>query len=315
MANQFPTALNSYTGNETLFNAGHAQAHNSYESKIGITASTPVANTVLRGTGTGTSAWAQVNLSTDTTGTLDVSQGGTGHSTLTSGTILAGNGTSAVSLFTTTGSGTVVALATSPTLVTPALGVATATSINKVTITAPATSATLTLDNSVTFRVTSGGNLALGGKTLTLNNSLTLAGTDSTAMTFPATSGTVDTLNSVQTFTAKKTFAGTVQTITSYSPSGGATATLDLSLGNVFTVNIPAGNITLALSNASTGQPFIVNFVNNASVRVVTYFTTIKWPGGAAPTLSGGTGVVDTFGFLVTGSGTYNGYIVGQALA
>ena len=109
-----------------------------------------------------------VDLTTQVTGTLPVANGGTGRATLTSATILAGNGTSAVSLFTTTGSGTVVVLATSPTLVTPVLGVATATSINKVAITAPASSATLTIANS---------------KTLTVSNTLTLAGTDSTTMT------------------------------------------------------------------------------------------------------------------------------------
>jgi len=54
--------------------------------------------------------------------------------------------------------------ATSPTLVTPTLGVATATSINKVTITQPATSATLTIAD---------------GKTLTVSQTVTLeSGTD-----------------------------------------------------------------------------------------------------------------------------------------
>lgn len=48
--------------------------------------------------------------------------------------------------------------------------------INKVTITAPATAATLTLANNKTF---------------TVNNSLTLSGTDSTVMTFPTTSKTI----------------------------------------------------------------------------------------------------------------------------
>ena len=45
-------------------------AVNAAENKIGTGASTPTANKVLRATGTGTSAWAQVNLSTDVTGTL-----------------------------------------------------------------------------------------------------------------------------------------------------------------------------------------------------------------------------------------------------
>ncbi len=49
-----------------------------------------------------------------------------------------------------TGTGLLV-LATSPTLVTPTIGVATATSLNKVTITAPATSATLTVADGKTL--------------------------------------------------------------------------------------------------------------------------------------------------------------------
>jgi hypothetical protein len=51
---------------------------------------------------------------------------------------------------------------------------------NKVTVTAPATSATLTIAD---------------GKTLTTNNSLTLAGTDATTMTFPSASASIGYLN------------------------------------------------------------------------------------------------------------------------
>ena len=54
------------------------------------------------------------------------------------------------------GSGAAV-LDTSPTLVTPTLGVATATSINKVAVTAPATSATLTIADGTTFNVNVSG--------------------------------------------------------------------------------------------------------------------------------------------------------------
>ncbi len=61
-------------------------------------------------------------------------------------------------------------------LITPTLGVASATTINKVALTAPATGSTLTI---------------LDGKTLTANNSITLAGTDATTMTFPTTSANV----------------------------------------------------------------------------------------------------------------------------
>ena len=84
---------------------------------------------------------------------------------------------------------------TNPTFVTPTLGVASATSINKVAITAPATSATLTLAD---------------GKTLTVNNTITFAGTDATTMTFPATDATLARTDAAQTFTGTQTFGGAV---------------------------------------------------------------------------------------------------------
>lgn len=93
-----------------------------------------------------------------------------------------------------TGTGALV-FANTPTLVTPVLGVATATSINKVTITAPATSATLTISNGAALTVS--GNVTLsssGSCTLTLGgNNITFATSGATSLTLP-TSGTVATL-------------------------------------------------------------------------------------------------------------------------
>ena len=87
-----------------------------------------------------------------------------------------------------TGTGALV-FANTPTLVTPVLGVATATSINKVAFTAPATAATLTLANNSTL-ATSGGH------------SLTLTTTATTNVTFP-TAGTLTTTgNKLSVFAA-----------------------------------------------------------------------------------------------------------------
>ena len=80
-----------------------------------------------------------------------------------------------------TGSGSVV-LATSPTLVTPVLGAATATSINGLTITS--STGTLTITN---------------GKTVSVSNTMTFAaGADGQTWTFPASSDTVVTLAATQ---------------------------------------------------------------------------------------------------------------------
>lgn len=85
-----------------------------------------------------------------------------------------------------TGTGSLV-LATSPTLVTPTIGAATATSVNKVAITAPATSATLTIAN---------------GKTATVNNTLTFSGTDASSVAFGAGGTVVYTSNNLSAFAA-----------------------------------------------------------------------------------------------------------------
>jgi hypothetical protein len=68
------------------------------------------------------------------------------------------------------------ALLNSPSFTTPTLGVATATSINKMAITAPASGSTLSIAD---------------GKTFTVSNSITLAGSDTTTITLPSTNGTV----------------------------------------------------------------------------------------------------------------------------
>ena len=89
--------------------------------------------------------------------TTDVATlGGLLLSGLTASSAVATDGSKNLVSVTNTGSGNNV-LATSPTLTTPVLGVATATSINKVAITAPATSATLTLADGSSL-VTSGAN-------------------------------------------------------------------------------------------------------------------------------------------------------------
>jgi len=103
MATNYPTSLDNTTnqpvasalsgveldgdGNankvHSTLHGTHSEAIVAIETKIGTGASTPSANKVLRATGTGTSAWAQVGLTTDVTGTLPLANGGTGATALT----------------------------------------------------------------------------------------------------------------------------------------------------------------------------------------------------------------------------------------
>ena len=81
-----------------------------------------------------------------------------------------------------------------PTLTTPIIGVATATSVNKLTITPPATSATLTVAD---------------GKTLTASKTITLTSAgDSSIITLPNTTDTVIGLLSSPTLTGTWNFGG-----------------------------------------------------------------------------------------------------------
>lgn len=163
------------------------------------------------------------------------------------------------------------------TFVAPVLGAATATSINKVTITAPATSATLTIadgkilsaTNSITLGGTDGKTLTVSnslalagtdGKSLTVNASLTLAGTDSTVMTFPSTSGSVTTADVSQTLTNKTiqngSYTGTLPLVAVQTAvTSGSTATgLSYAAGAHTTLTASTEVIDVALTLARTVQ-------------------------------------------------------------
>lgn len=132
----------------------------------------------------------------------------------------------AAALTDKTGTGVAV-FATSPTLVTPTLGVATATSINGLTIT------------------TSTGALTIAnGKTLTVNNTITLAGTDSTVMTFPSSSATIARTDAGQTFTGVQVFTSP-KIITDISDTNG---------NEIFKITATASAVNeITVANAAAG--------------------------------------------------------------
>ena len=99
------------------------------------------------------------------------------------------------------------------------------------------------------------------------------------------------------------------------SNSDGATITFNLSTSKMHTV-VLGGNRTLALSNAETGKAFCIRLVQPSSSagKTVTWFSGIKWPYNVTPVLSTAVNAIDTFVFICTGSGAYDGYIAGQGL-
>jgi hypothetical protein len=106
-----------------------------------------------------------------------------------------------------------------------------------------------------------------------------------------------------------------IKGVQSYSPSAAGTATLDCSLSNIHKITMPAGNITIALSNISIGQIIKIDITQDATgSRIVTWFTTIRWAGGLEPTLTTTANKRDSIGIECTGSGTYDGYVIGQGI-
>lgn len=171
---------------------------------------------------------------------------------LASNTLVATSAQLAAAVTDETGSGSLV-FATSPTLVTPVLGVATATSINKVAITAPATGSTLTIAD---------------GKTLTASNTLTLTGTDGSSVAFGTGGTVVYTSNklSVHAATTSAELAGVISDETgsgslvfATSPTlvtpvlGAATATSITATSGNLTVAAAAGNNSVLLAPTGTG--------------------------------------------------------------
>lgn len=143
---------------------------------------------------------------------------------------------------------------------------------------------------------------------LTLN---TLTSTRASATT-NVTASAIGSINATQPL---EVLTGAYQPLQSYTPSAGGTATLNLALGNDHRITMPAGNITVALSNGVVGQKFLVSLTQDAvGSRTVTFFTTIKWAGGTAPTLSTIANYTDTFGFIIVSTGIYHGFIVGQGI-
>lgn len=98
--------------------------------------------------------------------------------------------------------------------------------------------------------------------------------------------------------------------------SDAATITFDLSVTNVHTVTL-GGNRTLNISNPTVGQVFMIRLVQDGGGNrtITNWWTTIKWPGGTAPTLSTAGGSIDSFVFVCVSSGNYDAYYAGFSLS
>lgn len=142
------------------------------------------------------------------------------------------------------GTGTLV-FTNSPSLVTPTLGVASATSVNKVTITAPAVSATLTLAN--------GSSLITAGA---FDTTITTTGT--TGVTLP-TSGTLygtasASISSAQLLASLSDETGTGLAVFNTSPNINTSITTSSTTFNLINATATTVNFANAATNVNIGS-------------------------------------------------------------
>ena len=131
------------------------------------------------------------------------------------------------------------------------------------------------------------GVVAVSGKKVSVSNSINIAGTDSTTMTFPSTSDNVVCRTSTDTLT-NKTLISTTNTITEFTTttSSATPAPTGWSLRNFFTVTALVAGATFAAPSGTpvNGNLLMVRIKDNGTAQTLAFNAIYRWWTVALPT-------------------------------
>jgi len=131
-----------------------------------------------------------------------------------------------------------------------------------------------------------------------------------TAVTAP--SGTIVGTTDAQTLSAKTLTNPTVTNYveTPFSANSSTAITLDLTNGTVQIITL-TGNATITMPTATSGKSFIMYLKQDATGSRTVTWSTVKWAGGTAPTITSTASRQDILSFFADGTNWY-GVVVGQ---
>jgi len=137
-------------------------------------------------------------------------------------------------------------------------------------------------------------NNLLANSSVTLGNTTVALGSTATSL------GNLTTANvTVTNYTETLQAVGTV----------GASSTLSLATGTVLSATLTASTpCTFTMPTATAGKSFILILTQSSSGMTTATFTSVKFPGGTAPTITATASAVDILSFVSNGTNWYGNY-------
>lgn len=167
--------------------------------------------------------------------------------------------------------------------------------------------------------VTTDGTETLTNKTISVDNN-TVSGIAASSFVLSNGSGNIDGsaaqkvipsgvvvgTSDTQTLTNKTLTNPTVTNYveTPFTANSGTAITLDLANGTVQIITL-TGNATITMPTATSGKSFLLMLKQDGTGSRTVTWSTVKWPGGTAPTITSTASKQDIFSFFADGTNWY----------